>query len=287
MGLPETALHILDPPLSGGVDHAEGPVLHGQGDHGRHGLVHLRGAQAAPHGNHQLFPGSNTQLFSRCRLFPAGEIQPDRSAGDHHLVGMAVVSPGLLKAHHDPVCFILQHFGGKARLGVTLVDHGGNTQSRRSGEHRVAHIPSGADDHVRLEFTQNPLGRRDGADQLLRRLQVVGNALRRETPAQIGNGNGADLVALPGHQLRFHFPLRADEQDAAVRHYLPQQIRHAHSGLHMSRGAAAGKQELHIVFSSAFSFMPSEATGGEAGSDRETLSTMPHSAIWISSAVPP
>ena len=136
--------HMDAPHLARPVDVVEGDAASGlQGQEFRHLPVHLPCAQTAPEGDDKGPAVIHVQLL--LRLFPGQpeEVSPHRRAGDQDLVGVPVIFPALLEAHHDEVRVLLQQAGGEARDGVGLVDGGGDAQRGGGPDHGIAGVAPG------------------------------------------------------------------------------------------------------------------------------------------------
>ena len=73
----------------------------------------------------------------------------------------------------------------------------------------------------------------------------MGDISRGKGAVEIGDGDGADLVALLGHQLIFHPSIGPHEEDPAAWVPLLEDMGQSHRGIHMAGGTAAGKQNVH------------------------------------------
>ena len=231
--------------LPGAVQQMEALGSVQKGDQLRHDAVHMARAQGAPHGDHQLFILGQTQLPLGLGLGIGRELAPHRGAGDDDLLRLGVILAALLKAHHDAVHQLGQHFGGQAGDGVALMDGGGNVELGSGLQHRVAHIAAGADDGVRLKVTDNGLGLPVGDNHVFQCCDIVRQCLKVLAPAQVGDFQGLDGIALPGHQVHLHFSLGAQKEKLAVRHQLFQPPGHSQGRIDMTGGTAAGKDKFH------------------------------------------
>ena len=139
-----------------------------------------------------------------------------------------------------------------------------------------------------------------GSDHVPHRAQVVGDIRRREGAVKIGDGHRADLIALLGDQVVFHPAIRSHEQDLAVRVPLLEDPGQRHRRIDMSRRAAAGKKDIHGITPLSrlgrrralrrgcpAACLPPDQSFLGAGICLDMLNTIPISASWIISAVPP
>ena len=220
------------------------------GDKVHHLLVHDLRPQGPPVGQQQGPVVRKAQLLPG--LLPAvpEKVPSDGGAGDHHLIRAVVVLPALLKAHHHPVHHPGQGLGGQAGDGVGLVDGGGNPPPGRLVDHGEGGVPPGAHHQVGLELVQNGPGLFFGPLHVHQGAQIVGNVGGGKGAVEIGNGDGADLIPLLGHQLVLHPPVRPHEEDAAAGVSLLEDAGQGHRRIHMAGGAAAGKQNVHNYTSS-------------------------------------
>ena len=120
---------------------------------------------------------------------------------------------------------------------------------------------------------------------------------RLEGAVKTGDMHRAEIIARRRHQLLFQSPLRAHKQNLYARIFLRHKLRHGDGRVHMARRAAAGKNHPSNLFfhkAPLLGYVPFSAEKGGIRYPafvgficRETLSTIPISASWIHSAVPP
>ena len=159
------------------------------------------------------------------------------------------------------------------------MDRRGNMPSGPLPQHGEAGIAAGAENHVGLELVDDfigpPQGPPDGPDGP----EIVGNALGRQLPLKIGDGQRPQIKPLPGHQLRLHAVVSADKENVAVGTALPQELGDGNGRIDMAAGAAAGKDDIHGVASRTCCRLRLVL--------REILRMMPISPSCIIKAVPP
>ena len=107
----------------------------------------------------------------------------------------------------------------------------------------------------------------------------MGDALGRQLPLKIGDGQRPQLKPLSGHQLRLHAVVGADKENIAVGTALPQELGDGNGRIDMAAGAAAGKDHIHGVASRTCCRLRFVL--------REILRMMPISPSCIIRAVPP
>ena len=179
-------------------------------------FIHLPGAQAPPGRDDEL-------LLPQPQRPPGGgavaveELASHRRAGDDDLLGVGVVLLAVREGHHDPIHVLGHHAGGEAGHGVGFVHRRGDAQLGAHVERRVAGIAAGAHDDVGGKVPDDPLGLAHGAGHMAGGGDVVPDARRGELSLEVGDFNGLQVEALPGHQFIFHAVLGADEEDPAVR----------------------------------------------------------------------
>ena len=188
-------------------------------------------------GEAQLLPG----------LLPgiAEEIPPHRGARDYYLLRVVVVGAALLKAHHHAVHHLGQGLGGQTGDRIGLVDRGGDPPPGGLADHGEGGISPRSHHQVGLELVQNGPGLLFGALHIDQRPQVVGHVRRGERAAEVGDGDGANLIALLGHQLVLHAPVCPYKQNAAAGVLFLKDMGQRHRRIDVSGGAAAGKQDIH------------------------------------------
>ena len=114
----------------------------------------------------------------------------------------------------------------------------------RGLHHREGGVAAGTHHQVGLELIQNFLGLALGAAQVAQSLEVMLNARPVELPQEAGDGDGADGVALSGHQLPFHAAICPYKEDVCPVPF-PKHTGQRHGWVNVSGGAAAGKQDFH------------------------------------------
>ena len=124
------------------------------------------------------------------------------------------------------------------------MDGSGDATPCRLPHHGEGGVAAGAHHQVGLELIQNVLGLALGAAQVAQGLDVMLDARPVELPQEAGDGDGADGIALSGHQLPFHAAVCAHKEDVSVVP-LPEHTGQRHSWVDVSGGAAAGKQDFH------------------------------------------
>ena len=227
---------------TGGVDVVERRVLRLQGDEIGHLPVHASGAQGAPEGHHQGPVVGQAQLFPGLLLRQLEKAVPDGGAGDQYLLRVLIVLAAGLKAHHNPVRVGFQHFRGQPRHGIGLVDRRGNARLGGGLYHGVAGVAAGTHHHIRLKLPENRPGLMGRPDQVPGGNQVVTNLLWTKGAVKVGDVNGLERIARLGNQVFFQTALRPYKQKLNLRVLLMQQLGQRNGGVHMSRCAAAGKQ---------------------------------------------
>ena len=125
---------------------------------------------------------------------------------------------------------------------------------------------------------------------LLQRGEVVLDVLHGEAAVDVRYAHGAYLIARARDEVRLHAPLGADEQKLALRRGGLYRARHGERRVYVPRGPAAGEKKPHIITSwerrlrcrrmGGFAFAYNLAL-------RDAERTMPISASWSISAVPP
>ena len=125
------------------------------------------------------------------------------------------------------------------------MDGGGDMELGSGLQHRVAHIAAGADDGVRLKVTDNGLGLPVGDSHVFQCCDIVRQCLKVLAPAQVGDFQGLDGIALPGHQVHLHFSLGAQKKKFAVRQQLLQPPGHSQGRIDMAGSTAASKDKFH------------------------------------------
>ena len=285
----------------GPVDVVEGgSVIAFTGNELAHLPVHHLRPQGTPVGQQKRPLIGQPQLFPGLLPGIAEKVAPHRGSGDHHLLRVVIVAPALLKAHHHPVHHLGQSLGGQAGHGVGLVDGGGDVPPGGLLHYGVGGVAPGAHHQIRLKFVQDAGRLLLGSDHVPHRAQVVGDIRRREGAVKIGDGHRADLIALFGDQVVFHPAIRSHEQDLAVRVPLLEDPGQRHRRIDMSRRAAAGKKDIHGITPLSrlgrgralrrgrpAACLPPDQSFLGAGICLDMLNTIPISASWIISAVPP
>ena len=206
------------PPAVGarGVDVVIAAVLGLQDHEAGDFFIHLPGAQAPPGRDDELLLPKPQRLAGGGAV-AVEELAPHRRAGDDDLLGVGVVLLAVREGHHDPIHVLGHHAGGEAGHGVGFVHRRGDAQLGAHVERRVAGIAAGAHDDVGGKVPDDPLGLAHGAGHMAGGGDVVPDARRGELSLEVGDFNGLQVEALPGHQFIFHAVLGADEEDPAVR----------------------------------------------------------------------
>ena len=219
------------------------------GDKVHHLLVHHLRPQGTPIGQQQGPLVGKAQLLPGLLPGEPEEVPPDGGAGDHHLAGVVIVAAALLKAHHHPVHHLGQGFRRQAGHGVGLVDGGGDAPVGRLVHHGEGGIAAGAHHQVGLELVQNGPGLLFGPLHVHQRAQVVDDVRRGQGAVEIRDGHGADGIALLGHQPGLHAPVGPHEQHPAAGMLVLKDAGQGHRRIHVSGGAAAGKEDVHVITS--------------------------------------
>ena len=227
--------------------------------------------------------------------------------------------PAGLKAHQDPVRKGLQHLRGQPRHHVGLMNHRGDASPGGGLHHGVAGIAAGADHRVRRELPQNSPGLPRRPQEVAHGDQIVPDLPGLEGAVKAGDMDGAEVVSRLGDQVLLQPPLRAHKQKRGLRVLPAHQLRQSDGRIHMPRRTAAGKndpfqvlrQGRHPLSQSGIRSLepmlpprpqadePGRLPGRRRGASplsqpafvgficRETDRTIPISASWIISAVPP
>ena len=215
------------------------------GDEIHHLAVHHLRAQGAPVGQQQRPVVLDAQLLAGLLPGVAEEVAPHGGTGDYHFIGVIVVGPALLKAHHHAVHHLGQGLGGQSGHGVGLVDGGGDMPPGGLLYHREGGIASGAHHQVGLELIQNALGLLLGLLHIHQGAQIVGDVGRSQRAVEVGDGHRLDGVALLGHQPGLHPSVRSHKQHPAAGIALLENAGQGYRRVHMSGGTAAGKEDIH------------------------------------------
>ena len=232
--------------LSGGVNVVEGePGLPLLLKEVQHPLVHGGRAQTAPEGGHQRLIVSIAQLLPGLLFRQLKEIAPHRRAGDHHLVGVLVMAAAILKAHHHAVHAVLQQFGGQTGDHVGLVYGGGDAVPGGGLDSRIAGIAAGAHHQIGLEIADDGVGLPAGGHQRSGGLEVVPQAVQRKRAAEVADFNGGEVIARLFHKAPLHTVGSAHKQHSRGGILLLHIPRQRQRRVHMSGGAAAGKDHIH------------------------------------------
>ena len=246
-----------------------------QGHHVRDGLVHHFRALAAESGHHNV--SGQAQGLAGIGLGGVKELLTHGHAHCLHPLGVLVILLALLEGHQHPGGAVGRQLGGDAGDGVGLVDTGGDFHALGGIQCREAGIAAGADDCVRLELPENRLAGAHRIQDALHGVDVLFQARRAQLPAEAGTREALDFVARLGHQLLLHVALRADEENLAVRVFLPDLVRHGDGGVNVSCGAAAGENQIHKGSSWIFLWFLY----------RDICKTIPISPRFTARAVPP
>ena len=270
------------------VDVAEGSALVALlGNEVHHLAVHHLRPQRAPVGQQQRTVVLKAQLLAGLLPGVAEEVAPHGGAGDHYLVRVIVVGPALLKAHHHAVHHLGQGLCGETGDGVGLVDGGGDVPPGGLLHHGGGGVAAGAHHQIGLEVIQNSLGLLFGLLHIHQGAQVVGDVGGGQGAVEVGDGHRLDGIALLGHQTGLHAAVRSHKQHPAAGIALLENAGQGHRRVHMSGGAAAGKEDIHETTSFYMGAMGSIQSCLGAGIWREILNIIPISASCIISAVPP
>ena len=189
------------------------------------------------------FPSARPS-FWRASAGIVEEVPPHRRAGDHHPFRMGIVLPGVLKAHHDPVHHLGEHLGGEAGNCVGLVDGGGDTPPRRLLDHGIGGVAAGAHHQVGPEFIQNGPGLPPRLGQRNHGHDIVLDVLPFPGPVDGVHVDGAQLIALMGHQRPLHPVVRSGEENLAALMPELEEPGQRDGRIDMPRGTAAGKEYL-------------------------------------------
>ena len=149
--------HALYAALARGMDEPERALLavHGKSDHACDGLVHLRCAKTAPHGNDKRFVLRDAERAARGALIRTHEAKAHGRSGHDNLFGVLIVLPCLGKADHDLIHALFELARRETGRGIALMHDGGDAELCRLMQHRVADIPAGTDNDVRLKLLDN------------------------------------------------------------------------------------------------------------------------------------
>ena len=232
--------------LSGGVDVMEGETgLLLLLKEVQHPFVHGRRAKTAPEGGYQRLIVGIAQLLTGLFLRQLKEIAPYRRTGDHHLVGVLVVAAAVLKAHHHAVHAVLQQLGGQAGDHVGFMYGGGDAVPGGGLYRRIAGIAAGAHHQIGLEAGNDGVGLPAGGHQRSGGLEVVAQPLRGQGTAEIADLHGGEVIARLFHKAPLHAVGGAHEQYLRSGVLLLHIPRQRQCRVHMSGGAAAGKDHIH------------------------------------------
>ncbi len=127
------------------------------------------------------------------------------------------------------------------------MDGGGDAPVGGLVDHREGGVAPGAHHQVWPELVQDGLGLLFGPAQIHQSAQIVDNLGGGKGAVEVGDGHCPDLIAL------LHAPVRPHKEDAAAGVLLLKDTGQGHRRVHMSRGAAAGKQYVHKNTSSILS----------------------------------
>ena len=115
--------------------------------------------------------------------------------------------------------------------------------------------------------------------------KVVFDLFGLEGAVEAGDVDGAEIISRLGDQVLFQSPLCAHKQKRCIRVLFRHQLRQGDGRVHMPRRAAAGEDD---VLQCLFHIVPSLCQPALVGFIcLETLRTIPISASWMESAVPP
>ena len=243
-------LHGVPAALAHGVNVAEGiPLAVLPAEEVHHALVHVAGAEAPPKGYHKRCLVVKAQLFPRLLPAQPEEIAPHRRPGDGDALRVLVVIPAVLKPHHNNVGEVLQHPRGQTGHHVALVHRRGDPRLGGSLHHGIAGVAAGAHHQIGLELPQDGARLPPGGRQHPQSVQVVAYALAVQLPLEAADLHGGVVVPRLRRQLPFHAGGRAHEQHGGVRLLLPHIARQCDGGVHVSCGAAAGKNHSHLLTS--------------------------------------
>ena len=199
----------------------------------------------APEGGHQRLIVGIAQLFTGLLLRQSEEIAPHRRSRDHHLFGVLIVAAAVLEPHHHAVHATLQQLGGQAGDHVGLVDGGGNMPPGGGLDGGIAGVAAGAHHQIRLEGANDGVRLTAGGHQGLGSLEIVAQRLGRQGAVEVADLHGGKVIARLFDQAPLHAVGGAHEQYAGGGVFFPQIACQRQRRIHMSGGAAAGKDHIH------------------------------------------
>ena len=242
----QLAGHMGPVALSGGVDVVEGKAVRLlPPEEVQHPGVHGGRTQTAPEGGHQRLIVGIAQLFTGLLLRQSEEIAPHRRSRDHHLFGVLIVAAAVLEPHHHAVHAALQQLGGQAGDHVGLVDGGGNMPPGGGLDGGIAGVAAGAHHQIRLEGANDGVRLTAGGHQGLGGLEIVAQRLGRQGAVEVADLHGGKVIARLFDQAPLHAVGGAHEQYAGGGVFFPQIACQRQRRIHMSGGAAAGKDHIH------------------------------------------
>ena len=159
------------------------------------------------------------------------------------------------------------------------MDGGGDMPPGGGLHRRIAGVAAGTHHQIRPERADDGVRLMAGGHQRFGGLEVVPQPAGRQGAVEIADLHRGEIVAGLLHKAALHAVGGAHKQHADGGVLRPHISRQRQRRIHMSGGAAAGKNHIH----SRCSFYPLRG----AGICRETLNTMPISTSCRASAVPP
>ena len=126
------------------------------------------------------------------------------------------------------------------------MDGGGDAPLGGGVDHREGGVAAGTHHQVGPELVQDGVGLALGFSHVEQGLHVVPDGGGGQGPAEVGDGHRPDGVALLGDQIGLHAPVGPHEEDLAARMPLLKEPGQGHGRIDMSRGAAAGEEDIHM-----------------------------------------
>ena len=170
-----------------------------------------------------------------------GDVGPQGVAREVDLLGREPLVE-MVVSHTDGFGFLAHVAVGLARIGVLLLDDGGDAEPVGGFQCGSAGEASDANHHVGLETLQDTAGFGQAAGEF------EGQAEGREVLGETADPQSFDGVACLGHAFHLHAAFRSDKQDVGLGKSAFQGIGDGDGGEDMAARAAATNHDFQVLF---------------------------------------
>ena len=185
-----------------------------------------------------------TSLFAGCRK--ALDVGTDRVAREDNLFGGEVaVHIGI--GHTDARRFPGEGFVGQTRIGVLLLQQGGDIHTRGDTERGLAGEASYAYHNIGTEPAQDASHHAAASEHLEGELEILDNIGKGELTLKTGDGQPLDGVASSRHLLHLHAASSPDKKDVGLGMTLFDGICYGQCGKDVSACASSADDDFHDI----------------------------------------